>query len=515
MPWPARAGFGSCVPGTAASAVIIARCPERRAPPGPIGWLRACGGLHRVGALTKSIPWLTIHELVMALSLLVYIVTTHAMRQRRHPTAAIAWVLFILLVPYLALPAFLLFGSRKRVTRPPRPAPPPAGAPAPPWAADLAVALGQPQPAGFHALSVHRDGAAALTALWDVLDGAEHSIDVCTFILGRDDIGRAVIARLCAKARAGVRVRLMLDGVGSLMAGRPRLKSLTEAGGSFRLFVPPLSPTVRGRSNLRDHRKLLITDAAHATRRLWCGGRNLAAEYFTGTTSRAAWRDLSFDLGGDVVRQASALFEHDWAFAGGGRRARAHAAHDEDSEATLATGALAQLIASGPDQADDTIYALLLTATHRARQSIALVTPYFVPDSGLLLALCLAARRGVRVDLLLPRRSNHPLSDIARNRALRSLAEAGGQIWLAPQMLHAKLVVIDDTLALAGSANLDSRSLFLNYELMLAFHGPTEVVRWQHWFDIERASASRFVARHPGLWRDLAEGAVIWAGFQL
>ena len=172
-------------------------------------------------------------------------------------------------------------------------------------------------------------------------------------------------------------------------------------------------------------------------------------------------------------------------------------------------------MASGPDQVDDTIYALLVTAAYRARRHVALVTPYFVPDAALLMALCLAARRGVAVDLLLPARSNHRMSDLARGRALRSLAQAGGRVWLAPGMLHAKLVVIDDALALAGSANLDSRSLFLNYELMVAFHKAADVQRFAAWFDQERSLAHPYVPARPGLIRDVMEGMLLWVGFQL
>jgi cardiolipin synthase len=255
---------------------------------------------------------------------------------------------------------------------------------------------------------------------------------------------------------------------------------------------------------------MLITDAAGGTPRLWSGGRNLASEYFEGAAGRPAWRDLSFDLRGDIVQHASALFEHDWAFANG-RRWLASA---------LATppappGSGAQLIASGPDQADDTLQALLLTAAYRARRRIVLVTPYFVPDTALLMALCMAARRGVVVDLLMPVRSNHLMSDLARRRALCTLGAAGGRIWFASKMLHAKLVVVDDVLALAGSANLDSRSLFLNYEMMMAFHDPAVVERFADWFEAERATARRSIPKRPGLIGDVADGLVLWVGFQL
>ncbi|MEP7100535.1 MAG: phospholipase D-like domain-containing protein, partial [Burkholderiales bacterium] len=436
----------------------------------------------------------------------------HVLQQRRHPTAAIAWVLFILLMPYLALPAFLTFGSRKQARPRNRPllAPPATDAEGP-WAIQTALALGQPQPAPYDDLRIHADGAAALDALWHTIDGARHTIDLCTFIIGRDAVGHALIDRLIAKARAGVQVRLMLDGLGSLMSRRPDLRPLRAAGVQLTLFVPPLHSPLKGRTNLRDHRKLLVADAGFDTRRLWCGGRNLASEYFEGEAGAPPWRDLSFDLRGAFVLQASALFEHDWAFANDAKR---HVEIDGPRTET-ASPESAQMIASGPDQADDTVYSLLVTAAYRARRCIALITPYFVPDSALLTALCLAARRGVQVDLLLPARSNHRLSDVARRRALRALAAAGANLWTVPHMMHAKLAVIDDTLALAGSANLDSRSLFLNYELMVAFHDREAIARFASWFEHERADAESLVPKRAGLFADIAEGLVLWMGFQL
>ena len=460
--------------------------------------------------------WLTLHGLVTLLAVLIYVVTAHVLQQRRHPTAAIAWVLFILLLPYAALPAFLTFGSRKQARprgQPLRLAPP---APSDPederlWAVQTAIAMGQSAPADFDDLHVHANGRAALQALWQVIAEAQHSIDLCTFIIGRDTVGHALIARLCARARAGVRVRLMIDGLGRLMTPSPSLQPLIACGGVVTRFVPPLHSPLKGRSNLRDHRKMVIADAGQTTRRLWSGGRNLASEYFEGEPGTPAWHDLSFDLRGALVQQAWALFEHDWAFANGGR----FEAMQDDAPIAVQPGHGAQLIASGPDQFDDTLYALLLTAAYRARTRIAMTTPYFVPDTALLMALCMAARRGVIVDLLLPARSNHLLSDLARRRALCTLAAAGGRIWLAPQMLHAKLIVVDDALALAGSANLDSRSLFLNYEMMMAFHEPAVVDRFAEWFEAERASAQRSLPKRPGLVGDVADGLVLWLGFQL
>ena len=459
--------------------------------------------------------YFSLHGLVVVLSLLLYVVVSHLTEQRRHPTAAMAWVLFIILLPYAAVPIFLAFGSRKqarpRNARGHHVAPQAVGGS---WVLQTLHALGQPAPAAYRDLRVHADGGQALQALYEHLESARQSIDVCTFILGRGPVGQRVIEMLCDKARAGLRVRLLLDGMGSLMAGRPDLAPLKAVGAQVVLFVPPLHSPLKGRTNLRNHRKMLIVDASLETRRLWSGGRNLAAEYFEGTPGHAPWHDLSFDLGGPLVRQASALFERDWAFASTERAPEEMPPEDtQDGNDAPAHGA--QLVASGPDQVDDTVYALLLSAAYQARRRIALVTPYFVPDAALVMALSLAARRGVAVDVLMPARSNHRLSDIARGRAVRALAQAGVRIWLAPQMLHAKLAVVDEQLALAGSANLDSRSLFLNYELMMAFHEPADVQRFDHWFRHEKQSARPYTLRKPGLLRDVAEGMVLWVGFQL
>lgn len=143
------------------------------------------------------------------------------------------------------------------------------------------------------------------------------------------------------------------------------------------------------------------------------------------------------------------------------------------------------------------------------------MTPYFVPDAALLMALTLAARRGIVVDLVLPACSNHRLADVDRNRPLRDLARAGARIWLTDHMVHAKAVVIDDALALAGSANLDARSLFLNYELMTAFYREAVVHRFAARMEGERASARACRAKGPGVLRDLAEWLALWLAFQL
>ncbi|MEO5658428.1 MAG: phospholipase D-like domain-containing protein [Polaromonas sp.] len=460
---------------------------------------------------------LTVHGLVTVLGLVIYVIASHARRQRRHPSAAIAWVISLALMPYLALPLYLLFGNRK-VLRDPS-----ARFKATPITAGhsdtttarfqhLAAAMGLAHIASYRRLAIHQDGHEALRALRSVVLGASSSLDVCTFLLGRDALGREITELLMQRAQAGVRVRLLIDGIGVYLGGRPKLKRLRAAGVQVALFVSPFRSPLPGRTNLRNHRKMAIADGE----RLWVGGRNLAAEYFVGDASsmprKTPWIDLSFDLRGDLAGQAQQRFDQDWAFATQGPQTEARLSK---FPVPPAGAAAAQLIASGPDQADDTLYSLLLASFFTAHTRILAVTPYFVPDATLLMALTLAARRGVAVDLVLPRRSNHRLADMARPGALREMAAAGARVWLVDAMVHAKAVVIDNELALAGSANLDERSLFLNYELMVAFFEPADVLRFAQWIEAQRGAAKLYRAPPASVIREFSEGLIRWLAFQL
>ena len=461
---------------------------------------------------------LTVHGLATLAGLMVYVIASHTRRQRRHPSAAIAWVVSLALMPYLALPLYLLFGSRK-VTRGPLLrdtlalpfSGPPPNAPAYRFQ-QLAAAMGLPPAASYEQLAIHQDGKEALAALRSVLLEARQTLDICTFLMGRDALGREVSELLVQQARSGVRVRLLVDGIGVFLGGRPDLKPLSAAGVQVALFVSPFRSPLPGRTNLRNHRKMVVADG----QRMWSGGRNLAAEYFVGDPAsqpqKTPWIDLSFDFRGDLARQAQQRFDQDWDFATQATKKVLPLPALTDPALDMAG---AQLIASGPDQSEDTLYSLLIASCFTARSRILLITPYFVPDATLMMALTLAARRGVAVDLILPRRSNHRLADMARPAALRELAAAGASVWLVDSMVHAKGIVIDSELALAGSANLDERSLFLNYELMIAFFRPTDVHRFACWIEQQRATARLYRAKAPSPMVEFSEGLIRWLAFQL
>jgi cardiolipin synthase len=198
---------------------------------------------HVLPALTPS-HWLSLHGFITVTGLLVYVVAAHVLRQRRHPSAAIGWVLFMILLPYAALPLYLLFGTRKLIRSGGWCADArtiPHSADGSDWPAEIAAALGQPCPANYRVLCVHADGAESLRALLELIDGAQHTVDVCSFMLGRDAVGDAVTSHLAAKARVGVQVRLLLDGVGRMMGGWPDLTRLVHAGGQIARFSCPIA----------------------------------------------------------------------------------------------------------------------------------------------------------------------------------------------------------------------------------------------------------------------------------
>jgi cardiolipin synthase len=263
---------------------------------------------------------------------------------------------------------------------------------------------------------------------------------------------------------------------------------LTGAGARVAFFMPVIHLPFRGRANLRNHRKIVVVD----NRRAMISGMNLSSDYMGPTPDPKRWCDLSVVLTGPAVAELATLFRSDWKFATGedpGPVAPAEPAPAAD----VGRDCPVQVVASGPDVTADPLYETLLSCLFTATRRIWAVTPYFVPDEMLARALELAARRGVDVCLIVPQRSNHISADLARTGFLRQLHNAGARVLMyEPVMLHAKAVIIDN-LAVIGSANMDMRSLFLNYEVALFLYGHTHVEETARW------ARSLMAGSHVGL----------------
>jgi cardiolipin synthase len=265
----------------------------------------------------------------------------------------------------------------------------------------------------------------------------------------------------------------------------------------------PVVNLFRGRANLRNHRKLVVVDSRSAV----TGGMNLAWPYIGPAGSSGLWQDLSAVVQGPAVADLDSLFASDWRFATG-QDPQAPAPELPDPCARGFESTTIQVVASGPDVAGDPLYEALLALIFAAQTRIWIVTPYYVPDEMLARALGLAARRGVDVRLILPERSNHITADLARASYLRDLHTAGGRILLyEPTMLHAKAVLFDDRLAVIGSANMDMRSLFLNFEVALFVRSPREVDHVAAWAEKLMANSIPELPT-PGWARELAENVV-------
>lgn len=447
-------------------------------------------------------PRVTTHSLAIVVSVLTYVLTTRAERERRPPAIAIAWVLGLIALPYVVLPMYLMFGRRKLPRRSARWTG--RRSHAQHWAEDLIESFGLP-PAAPSRVRFHQDGIESRAGLLATMQGATQRLDICTYILGDDPFGREAADFMIACAQRGVRVRLLIDGVGALQLPRTSFSRLNEGGVETAIFSPLLARRTPGPRNLRNHRKWTVADGE----RLWAGGRNLAAEYFVGVGRAAPWSDLSFELAGPAASAAALQFDADWATAGG-QPAQSIAAPTRNYP-----DGRTQFLPSGPDQMEDTVHALLIDACFQANERILAVTPYFVPDVSLESAMRLAARRGVRIDLCIPAKSNHILADFVRNRSLRALSTAGVSIHLLPYMNHAKAAVFDDSIALCGSCNLDSRSLLLNYESAVVFYGAAEIEWLARWILALVPAATAFDDSAPGLWRDVCEGLLLTVAYQL
>lgn len=451
------------------------------------------------------------HSALALGGLLLYVVVTRMRGQYRQPVAATAWVMLILLIPYAGIPLFLLFGTRKvaRLARQNKVFPPAClHRLEPEWATALFRSMELPPLSHNRAVEFHEDGMVSLRQLRKLIEGAKSTLDVSTFILSSDSVGRQITQLLLQRHREGVKVRVMIDAVGALWGFNRLGKRLKSAGVEVRYFMPLVGNPLHGRLNLRNHRKMLIADGEC----LWSGGRNLGAEYFMDRPQAPVWCDLSFTACGELAHHAALLFQRDWMSADG---SQINLPRDFPEASMAEQGILTRLVPSGPDWADDTLYNFLLAAAYQAKDRMLAVTPYFMPDEALLSAWTLACRRGVKMDLLVPQRSNHWLADVARARALRELARSGARIWLYPGMIHAKCFLVDSQMALVGSANLDGRSLFLNFEMMTAFYEEPQIAWLDTWMNHRKDESIAYVPTQPGWLRDIMEGLVRTVGYQL
>ncbi len=292
-------------------------------------------------------------------------------------------------------------------------------------------------------------GKAAQHAMLKACKLAQKSIDIEQYIFEDDEIGRSFATVLMEKAKAGVRVRLLADVVGSHSLFVSDLSTeLSNSGVQIQFFneIQAWLPHKVSNWFLRDHRKLMLIDEAEG----WTGGVGISI-------FMSAWRDTHVMVTGAVVAQMIQSFDKMWIMTRRGRRS-------VSLEPAASAGAM-QFLANAPKRHQRFIYYAILDAIKNAKEYIYLATPYFIPNRKLFRALKRARKRGVIVKLIVPKDSDQPLVDLACRSYFWLTLRAGMQIFqYEPSMMHAKTIVVDGAWSMIGSCNLDNLSLLLNYE---------------------------------------------------
>ncbi len=310
---------------------------------------------------------------------------------------------------------------------------------------------------------VLRDAHDFYSALESRILRASHHVHLEFYIWNGDETGTKFLRLLEDAARRGVTVRLLLDGVGSHSFTEDLLEGLKAAGGHFSWFQSLDPKRNRFFLNLRNHRKLQIIDGTIA----FVGGMNIGREYEGLDAGLGHWRDVQVEAEGGVVSELQDVFADDWYFAteekisGGSYFPMTRAP----------TNHLVHVVLGGPDRRNEPISKSIVSLLNEASSRVWIATGYFVPDDVILAALELAASRGVDVRLLISERNDHPGLVVVGRSYYGELLSAGVRIFeYSAGINHAKIMVADEQWAMVGSANLDYRSMRLNFELNLLFH---------------------------------------------
>ncbi len=310
-----------------------------------------------------------------------------------------------------------------------------------------------------------KNGDEAYPQMLDVIENAQNTICLSSFIFRKDNIGREFIAALIAAHNRGVKIRVIVDGIGGGYILTRAVRTLKRAGIKSKSFMHTFVPWRMSYVNMRYHKKILVADGVIG----FTGGMNIGDKNLNTENNKAKIQDLHFKIEGPVVMHLSSAFAEDWLFlTGESLISKIWFPKQTRQGETVARG-----IASGPDENNEKLQWTMTGAIGRARRSVHIVTPYFLPDQRVVAALILAALRGVEVNLVIPEKTNHRYIDRASWAQYDQLLEVGCKIYHTPRPFdHSKLMVIDENWALVGSTNWDARSMRLNFEYNIELYDP-------------------------------------------
>lgn len=425
-----------------------------------------------------------INLLLLILVITAYIITIIScivivLKENRNPIRSLAWVIALIFLPIVGLIFYLFFGrslkgehmisrhNKRRMISHLAPRHIPLNDIDLSPAAKNLVKLGRSLSSSFYTVNneieIFTTGQEKFASLKNDLQEARHSIYLQYYIFSDDSTGQEIADILIQKAREGVDVKVIYDHVGSFSARRKFFRRMSDNGIDIHPFFRVTFPQLANRINWRNHRKIVIIDGEIG----YLGGMNIADRYQRGVSEGIAWRDTHFRLRGDIVESLLYSFIIDWNF----KNAPNKITFPEVAPVSIHNKLGMQLITSGPVDLWDNQSLCFLKAISGATKSIFIQTPYFLPTDALQHALEAAALAKIDVRIMIPGKSDSRLLQFAGHSFVTQCLRAGIKVYhYNPGMLHAKGIIIDENIVIAGSTNFDYRSFENNFECSLIIY---------------------------------------------
>ena len=424
---------------------------------------------------------------------LIKVIALGVVPENRHPSSSQAWLLTILLIPVIGVPLFIMFGSpyvtgkRNRIQSAANLiyAEELAGWPTVPEGVDVDDGLrsilqmnrnltAMPCTTGQF-VGLYSDYAESIAEMTAAVRGARDHVHVEFYAQSLDEETEEFYAALIAAAERGVRVRVLIDHLGSLRyRGFGRLRRELRRNGVEMHLMLPVNPFVGRfrRPDLRNHRKILLIDGRVA----FVGSQNLIERHYGSKANRKkgrAWHDIMVQVRGEIVDSLEAVFAIDWYTESGEPVERLEELVAYEHEHIGGEVNAFQVVPSGPGYRTEPNMRMFNELAARSTRTLRIVSPYFVPSTSLLDSITSAAYRGVEVELFVPERADQFMVHHAQRSYFRSLLEAGVRVYRfpTPAVLHTKMMIVDDEIGVVGSSNMDMRSFMLNFEISLLMFG--------------------------------------------
>jgi cardiolipin synthase len=446
------------------------------------------------------LPWL-----VALIQILGILSAVRAVMDARTPQGSIAWAVALIAFPYVSLPLFWIFGKRKfegyvieRRSKLSEASPIARKAYQTLIDRDLLIRSEHTRDLPFERLAklpfttgndaeLLINGDATFASIFAGIEKARDYVLVQFYIFRDDRIGRELEERLCERVRAGVRVYLLYDKLGSHGLSKSCLERLSRAGLAVRSFQTAGGRTNRLQVNFRNHRKIVVVDGCHA----WVGGINVGDEYLGRDPKIGFWRDTHVRIEGPAVQAVQVAFVEDWHWAAG----ELLSLNWDPKPASTGAARAVLVLPSGPADELETCTLFFIALINAATSRLWIASPYFVPDEQFITAVQLAALRGVDVRILTPKTSDNALVGLSIWSYLEELEAVGVRFFQYTRgFMHQKVTLIDDRACTIGTANFDNRSFRLNFEITLGIADPEFASRVGAMLDADFADAQPVTA---------------------